>query len=308
MYQLGGGVARRDFHLAKRYYDLAYATSSEAQIPAQIGLFALWLHMLISEFTSGLEETEENDLKSMLSIPFTAVLEIVAVDTLLILVLLSLLVYILRRRWRPLPRSRANTETSGSGGARTPPNEGLDLFPNETNLQASLNSRERTASEEHHTPSLNGLDIQISQNEATEAPAEENSSAHSSSRNVDTISGEPTTHEYSNTESLERKDQVSGAGPSLQTSSEADSSQKDNSNSSCGDGSSRSVENPQTLKQISTVTTEISSESKEAEEETNIEPDETSNKETPGVSNIPHVNESDSNRIKEDSESNNDPI
>ena len=49
MYQIGLGVPQ-DFHLAKRYYDMAAETSSKAYVPATLSLWVLFMHGLYSEY------------------------------------------------------------------------------------------------------------------------------------------------------------------------------------------------------------------------------------------------------------------
>ena len=46
MYEKGIGVARQDFHLAKRYYDMAVATNDEAYLPVTLSLIKLHLRAL----------------------------------------------------------------------------------------------------------------------------------------------------------------------------------------------------------------------------------------------------------------------
>ena len=44
---------------------MSISTHPEAQIPAKMGLFVMWFHMLVSEFTSGLDPSEETDLNGL---------------------------------------------------------------------------------------------------------------------------------------------------------------------------------------------------------------------------------------------------
>jgi len=158
MYQFGEGVTRRDFHLAKRYYDMAISTHPEAQIPAKMGLFVMWFHMLVSEFTSGLDPSEETDLKTMLAIPATALLEIMAVDTLLIIALLSLLIYVLKHRWNRLPfgrREQPPVEPSEAADHSSPPTNG-QAVPQEMEATGSAQSQPETLSEAHSSAPTNG--------------------------------------------------------------------------------------------------------------------------------------------------------
>ena len=46
MHQFGIG-ARKDFHLAERYYDLAIATSHQAFVPSKLALTGLQIHRII---------------------------------------------------------------------------------------------------------------------------------------------------------------------------------------------------------------------------------------------------------------------
>ena len=49
MYQIGLGVPQ-DFHLAKRYYDMAAETGSKAYIPASLALTCLLVYSTYQEY------------------------------------------------------------------------------------------------------------------------------------------------------------------------------------------------------------------------------------------------------------------
>ena len=59
MYQMGLGVPQ-DFHLAKRYYDMAAESSSKAYLPAALALLGMYAHGLYVEYSWVFGDDVEN--------------------------------------------------------------------------------------------------------------------------------------------------------------------------------------------------------------------------------------------------------
>lgn len=76
MYQLGYGVPQ-DFHLAKRYYDMAAETTSKAFLPASLALATLFLHSLHSEYAWLFGDDIENAIIVLLTTCLALVLGII---------------------------------------------------------------------------------------------------------------------------------------------------------------------------------------------------------------------------------------
>lgn len=105
MYTAGDGV-EQDFHLAKRYYDLASTSGFDANFPVKLAIWGMYARMWAQKVTKRLPV----DFDSMLSISQARkklLTEVIAFDTVMLLVMALAVVYILRRLRRRRARVAA---------------------------------------------------------------------------------------------------------------------------------------------------------------------------------------------------------